>query len=434
MTAMEDLFGEELIAKDGSRVKTRDVTKKVMAIYASSATCGPCRLFTPMLAKLYEKLNKDGKELEIIFLSADDEKDGFDECYAKMPWLAVPFDDEDRKISLMKKIKLRAVPTLVFFDGESGEMYNMNGREAIAADEEGENYPWTPPSLKECLGSSFINGDGEEVTLEDLKGKYITLYFSAQWCPPCHMFTPVLIKLYKKLKEEGKPWEVIFLSSDRDQGAFEEYFASMPWLSVPFEDRGRKQKLSTYFDVEGIPTAIMLDPELNVINKGLRGYIDEDQDEGKNFPWEPKPVLTLTQGAGEINDMPNLVVLMEQEGDNTQAQFETILTQISESHAEKVKSENKPPMQFLVANPGDMLVSRVRSLCGLASAKDEFRTLCNGDMCMRLHASTAVIILDIPDQGGFYELEGELTKENIVDFYEKFIKGELKSSRKQLGA
>eukprot|EP00122_Pirum_gemmata_P004003 Pgem_evm1s3626 len=30
-------------------------------------------------------------------------------------------------------------------------------------------------------------------------------------------------------------------------------------------------------------------------------------------------------------------------------------------------------------------------------------------MCLKLHNSTTVLLLDIPDGGGFYKLEGELT-------------------------
>ncbi|GBG30268.1 Nucleoredoxin [Hondaea fermentalgiana] len=430
--AMEELFGPELLSHEGT-VETKSVAKKVMAIYASSNTCPPCQTFTPMLSKLYKKLNEEGKELEIVFLSADKDEDDFNACFKKMPWLAIPFSDNERKQTLMRKLKLQYIPTLAMVDGETGEIYNTSAREAVSSDEEGENYPWLPPSLEDCLGDRFIDAEGNEKTLADLKDKYVTLYFSAHWCPPCRHFTPKFIELYKKLKAEGKPWEVIFVSSDRDAEAFKGYFSEMPWLALPYEDRASKEMLSSHFGIEGIPSAIMLDKDLSVLNKGLRGYVDADP-EGKDFPWKPKPVLTLTQGAGDINELPSMVVLMEQESEGTQAQFETIFTQVAETHATMVKEEKKDPMQFLVAPPGDMLADRVRKLCGLDSSKDEVRTLCNGDMCMKLHASTAVILLDIPDNGGYYELEGELTQENIAQFHKRFVSGELKDSRKQLNA
>lgn len=45
--------------------------------------------------------------------------------------------------------------------------------------------------------------DGTEVGAEALDGKVLAVYFSASWCAPCKQFTPVLKKVYNKLKEEG---------------------------------------------------------------------------------------------------------------------------------------------------------------------------------------------------------------------------------------
>jgi len=53
------------------------------------------------------------------------------------------------------------------------------------------------------------------------------LYFSAHWCPPCRKFTPVLSEAYTKLKAERDDFELVFVSSDRDQEGFDEYFGEM---------------------------------------------------------------------------------------------------------------------------------------------------------------------------------------------------------------
>ena len=41
--------------------------------------------------------------------------------------------------------------------------------------------------------------------------------------------------------DQGKPFEIIFVSSDKDEAQFDGYYDEMPWLALPFEDRQRKQ-------------------------------------------------------------------------------------------------------------------------------------------------------------------------------------------------
>ena len=65
------------------------------------------------------------------------------------------------------------------------------------------------------------------------------------------MFTPELVKTYNKLKEATENFEVIFVSSDRDEVSMMEYLGEMPWLAIPFDDP-RKKTLARLFDVSGI--------------------------------------------------------------------------------------------------------------------------------------------------------------------------------------
>ena len=57
-----------------------------------------------------------------------------------------------------------------------------------------------------------------------------------------------------------KDFEIIFCSSDRGTDAFREYYGTMPWLAIPSGDP-RKETLSRMFDVEGIPTFVLIDAE-----------------------------------------------------------------------------------------------------------------------------------------------------------------------------
>jgi hypothetical protein len=43
-------------------------------------------------------------------------------------------------------------------------------------------------------------------------------------CPPCRGFTPKLAESYTAMQASGKSFEIVFVSSDKDQGTFDEYF------------------------------------------------------------------------------------------------------------------------------------------------------------------------------------------------------------------
>lgn len=111
-----------------------------------------------------------------------------------------------------------------------------------------------------------------QIPVSDLVGKNILLYFSAHWCPPCRAFLPKLIEAYHRIKEKDQAFEVVFISSDRDQSSFNEFFAGMPWLALPFGDT-RKSSLSRKFKVDGIPMLIAIGPSGRTVTKEARELI-----------------------------------------------------------------------------------------------------------------------------------------------------------------
>lgn len=88
----------------------------------------------------------------------------------------------------------------------------------------------------------------------------VALYFSAHWCPPCKRFTPMLTDFYNAAKEAKCGIEIVFVSSDRNQEEFDEYYGAMPWLAMPIEGSAEmKIKLSQQLGVTGIPTIAVFD-------------------------------------------------------------------------------------------------------------------------------------------------------------------------------
>ena len=100
--------------------------------------------------------------------------------------------------------------------------------------------------MEKLLGTTLAGAQGAEKSTSDaLSGKEVVgLYFSAHWCPPCRGFTPKLAEAYKGLVAGNKPIEIVFVSSDRDEAAFSEYFGEMPWLALPYSARDKKNELS----------------------------------------------------------------------------------------------------------------------------------------------------------------------------------------------
>lgn len=98
--------------------------------------------------------------------------------------------------------------------------------------------------VENLLGKELCGQDGVSIPTESLCGsnKVLGLYFSAHWCPPCRGFTPKLAEFYKAVKNtpNAANFDIIFISSDRDEASFTDYFKDMPWKALPFADRDRK--------------------------------------------------------------------------------------------------------------------------------------------------------------------------------------------------
>ncbi|KAG1671015.1 hypothetical protein FOA52_014259 [Chlamydomonas sp. UWO 241] len=136
--------------------------------------------------------------------------------------------------------------------------------------------------LPDALLIKGADGKVTTTSTTTLDGKYVGLYFSAHWCPPCRAFTPQLKEAYEALTKAGKPFEIVFVSSDRSVGEFNDYYASMPWAAMAW-DAKEKAELSTRFSVAGIPTFVMLSPDGQVVSSNARSAVMANP---MGFPWE----------------------------------------------------------------------------------------------------------------------------------------------------
>ncbi|XP_015894781.2 probable nucleoredoxin 1 [Ziziphus jujuba] len=278
-----------LISNNGDRVLVSELEGKMVGLYFSMNSFSPSLEFTPMLVEFYKKLKEKGHDFEIVLISLDHDEEQFKQGFETMPWLALPFNVMNSQ-KIARYFDLGTLPTLVII-GQDGKTLKRNVAELI--EEHGVlAYPFSPEKLVELaeiekanieaqtLESLLVSGDkdfvieksGSKVPVSELVGKTILLYFSAHWCPPCHAFMPKLVKVYHDIKAKDKAFEVIFISSDHDQSAFDEFFSSMPWLALPFGDK-RKRSLQRRFKTRGIPTVIAIGPSGKTLTTNARNII-----------------------------------------------------------------------------------------------------------------------------------------------------------------
>jgi len=128
--------------------------------------------------------------------------------------------------------------------------------------------------MDKIKGQTLIKADGSKVQADDaLAGKkFICIYFSAHWCPPCRGFTPVLKKFYDEVKNSGV--EIIFVSADQSHNDMISYMKEShgDWFAVEHGSTLSKE-LDEKFEVQGIPTLVVLNADGTVITNDGRGAV-----------------------------------------------------------------------------------------------------------------------------------------------------------------
>lgn len=128
----------------------------------------------------------------------------------------------------------------------------------------------------EMLPEKLEDARGKKLESSSLSGKYIGLYFSAGWCPPCRAFTPSLVEFRNRHAEEG--FEIVFVSFDRSNADKQKYVrkAEMPWPSIIGAKRRDAQQLAEQFSVDSLPTLVILSPDGEVVTVDGRAAITSD--------------------------------------------------------------------------------------------------------------------------------------------------------------
>lgn len=287
-----------------------------------------------MLIGIYNELKNKLPGFEVVYISSDENLTAFEAFYAHMPWLAIPYSDVDTKVALNKKFDVEGIPRLVILHPDKDQVTVNDGvellnRYGVLA------YPFTKERLEELRKEDMervehqtllnlvtnpkrdyvlapLQNEIREVQVSSLVGKTIGLYFAAQWCLPCQNFTPKLVSIYHKIKADvneagnGEDFEIIFVSSDRDQACFDSYFSGMPWLAIPFGEPEIRE-LARHFDVQAIPTLVIIGPNGKTITRNGRNLINLYQENAYPFT-NSKVEILEKQLEEEAKGLPKLVL------------------------------------------------------------------------------------------------------------------------------
>lgn len=114
--------------------------------------------------------------------------------------------------------------------------------------------------------------DGQTVSPDSLKGKYVVLQIWASWCPYCHNQN---MNLKKFVGEYGKGQiQVVGLSIDKKVSAALDYIKkhdlNFPNGMMPADLSAKIGKL------RGIPTLYVIDPEGKIVQKDVGEMVDLD--------------------------------------------------------------------------------------------------------------------------------------------------------------
>ncbi|XP_024942738.1 nucleoredoxin isoform X2 [Cephus cinctus] len=113
----------------------------VKGVYFSAHWCPPCKAFTPQLVDTYQRIRERGHNFEVIFVSSDRSEDSYNVYTTSMPWLRIPFVQEERRQKLARALDVQAIPTLVILDPRDN-IITLEGRAELLEDPEGLNFPW----------------------------------------------------------------------------------------------------------------------------------------------------------------------------------------------------------------------------------------------------------------------------------------------------
>jgi peroxiredoxin len=111
---------------------------------------------------------------------------------------------------------------------------------------------------------------GQQVSLENYRGRVLVLDFFATWCQPCRMSIPHLVEMNRRYGPQGL--QVLGLSADEDGERAVKAFAEKNRITYPIALAGETTLVD--YGVSRIPVMFVIDKKGRVAEI-FRGFTDE---------------------------------------------------------------------------------------------------------------------------------------------------------------
>uniref|UniRef100_A0A914KHR0 Thioredoxin domain-containing protein n=1 Tax=Meloidogyne incognita TaxID=6306 RepID=A0A914KHR0_MELIC len=230
------------------------------------------------------------------------------------------------KSRLLRSLNFVTAPSLFILDCSELKIISQ-AYNSLIDDQYCENFPWQFVSSSEFLnGMKLLKncGDGglnENVEFDKIGNGVKGIFFGAKWCPPSKQMSKQLSEIYPKIKESHPSFEIIFCSYDRSEDSFKEHFKGMPWLSLPYKS---EKALANAFDVQGIPTFLLLNEDFSIISRNGRNVLLSDP---LGYPWERKSLYELTEHTvHQLSEMASLILFTDGSPEDTEFSIQLLTT------------------------------------------------------------------------------------------------------------
>ena len=115
---MEKLLTSQLSAHGTDVSGSRLSRLPGILLYFGACWSIPCKELTPYLTLAYNQINRDGKVLEIVYVSLDPTESQYRESFREMPWLAVSRRNMDIIEDLRNAYGVNSVPQLILVNSK----------------------------------------------------------------------------------------------------------------------------------------------------------------------------------------------------------------------------------------------------------------------------------------------------------------------------